>query len=143
MPVRPIRGGLRAAVAGVVFALAGCGGDGLVNPPVRLTLGGRPFAPGAGEVVQLTFVPVTAAGQPPSDFYASRTDPDGTIRPAGKTGRGLPPGRYKVAVEVLAKRKDTLGGKYDADNTKFEFDFTAATKEIVLDLDVPPGGGKK
>jgi len=84
-------------------------------------------------------VPIPADGKPPRDFYFAETDQTaGTFRPAGKNGKGMPPGKYRVAVELMKKKKDVLGGKYDAERSPFVFDVDANTKEIVIDLDNPP-----
>ena len=49
----------------------------------------------------------------------------------------MPPGKYKVAVELMKKKKDQFGGKYGVENTPFRVDVDASTKEIVIDLDKP------
>ena len=62
----------------------------------------------------------------------------GTFQPAGKNGRGMPPGKYRVAVELMKKKKDQLRGKFDAEKSPFVFEVDAKTAEIVIDLDNPP-----
>lgn len=89
------------AVARVGFALAlllavpGCGG-GLVKLTGHLEADGQPVRLGDGETVQLDFVTADAA-YPPLNLgvYAK---PDGTFAADMNdgTGRGLPPGKYKV-----------------------------------------------
>ncbi len=49
--------------------------------------------------------------------------------------KGLPPGKYRVAVQLLKKKQDLFGGKYDAQKSPFVFDIDAGTKEVVVDLD--------
>ena len=62
----------------------------------------------------------------------------GTFTVAGKDLKGVPPGKYRVAVEWMKKKKDQLRGKFDTVNSPFKFDVDSSTKEIVIDLDKPP-----
>ena len=119
-------------------AVAGCG-DGMLRTRGRLVKGGQPLVAKEGEVIQVTFVPVPADGKPPADFYFAATDQaTGTFRPAGKDGRGMPPGKYRVAVEVMKKKKDQLGGRFDAEKSPFVFDVADESTVIEIDLDKPP-----
>jgi len=78
-------------------------------------------------------------GERPQDYYVAEYNrDDGTFRVAGKDGRGLPPGKYRVALELDRKRSDLWRGKYDADKSPYIFDVDAKTEEIVIDLDKPP-----
>ncbi len=47
----------------------------------------------------------------------------------------MPPGKYRVAVELMKKKKDQFGGKFDTIRSPFVFDVDGQTKEIVIDLD--------
>src|SRR5262249_35416619 len=129
-----------SALLPVVVALAtsGCG-DGLLRTPGRLLKGGQPLIPKNGEFIEITFVPIPSDGKPPGDFYYADVDQAAaTFRPAGKNGQGMPPGKYRVAVELMKKKKDQLGGRFDAERSPFVFDVDAKTREIVIDLDNPP-----
>jgi hypothetical protein len=70
--------------------------------------------------------------------YAARYNDDGTFQATGKDGKGLPPGKYKITVEHLRRKKDLLGGAFAAEKTPFVYDIDARTGEIVLDLAAPP-----
>ena len=60
---------------------------------------------------------------PPADhYYADVDQATGTFQPAGKNKKGMPPGKYRVAVEVMKKKKDILRGKFDAEKSPFVFD---------------------
>jgi hypothetical protein len=50
----------------------------------------------------------------------------------------MPPGKYRVAIELDRHRSDLLSGRFDAENSPFVFDVDAHTPEIVIDLDQPP-----
>jgi hypothetical protein len=120
-------------------AAPGCGGDGLLRTQGRLLKGGQPFVPKEGEYVEITFVPIPSDGKPAQDYYFADVDQTtGTFQPAGKNKKGMPPGKYRVAVELMKKKKDQFGGKFDAEKSPFVFDVDAKTPEIVIDLDSPP-----
>jgi hypothetical protein len=124
-------------VFGLGILMAGCG-DGLLRTNGRLLKGGQPFIPQEGEFIEITFVPIPPDGNPPTDFYYAEVDQaTGTFRPAGKNGRGMPPGKYRVAVELMKKKKDKFGGKFDAEKSPFVFDVDGRTSEVVIDLDKP------
>ncbi len=135
-----MRHALTLAVAvGLCALTVGCGGDGLLRTNGRLLKGGQPYIPPEGEYIEVTFVPILPDGTPPADFYYAEVDQTtGTFRPAGKNGKGMPPGKYRVAVELMKKKKDQLRGKFDAEKSPFIFDFDPKTSEIVIDLDNPP-----
>jgi hypothetical protein len=126
--------GLLAAALLVALAAGGCGKT-MLKTKGRVVKDGKPFLPGEGEFVRVTFVPL-ADGDRPADYYVAEYNrADGTFQVAGKDGKGMPPGKYRVAVELDRKRKDLLGGKYDADRSPFVFDVDGRTSEIVIDLD--------
>ena len=130
---------LIATAIGLLIA-AGCG-DGRLRTQGRVVRGGKPLVVGEGEHLQVRFVPIPADGKPPSDYYFAETDQAAaTFRPLGKDGGGMPPGKYRVAVEVTKNKKDQLGGRFDAEKSPFVFDVDANTSEIVIDLDAPPKG---
>ena len=73
-------------------------------------------------------------------FYAADVNQDtGVFRPDGPMRTGMPPGKYRVALELLdAKKKDVFEGKFDAEQSPFIFDFDDDGDEVVIDLDSPP-----
>src|SRR6266566_2333159 len=97
-----------ALVLAFLFTFVGCGkGDGKLRTKGRLLKGGEEYVPEEDEFIQITFVPIPADGQPAKDYYWADVDQDtGTFAPAGKDRKGLPPGRYRVAVELMKQKKD-------------------------------------
>jgi hypothetical protein len=129
---------LTLLVTALCLLAAGCG-DGMLHTQGRLLKGGQPFIPKEGEALQILFVPIFPDGKLPSDYYAAEVDQaTGTFRPVGKNGKGMPPGKYRVAVELMKKKKDQFGGKFDVEKSPYVFDVDAKTPEIVIDLDAPP-----
>jgi hypothetical protein len=122
-----------ALAAGLLAA--GCGPS-LLKPRGRVVKNGAPLIPAEGEFVRVTFVPVTGGDRPAPDFYVAEFNrADGTFQAAGKDRRGLPPGKYRVAVEHERRRKDLFNGAFNADRSPFVFDVDGSTPEIVIDLD--------
>lgn len=127
-----------AVVAVALAAATGCG-DGRLRTRGKLLKGGQPCVAKEGESFNVFFVPIAADGKPPTDFYVAAVEQaDGTFRATGKDLKGMPPGKYRVAVEHMKNKKDLLGGKYNAENSPFVFDVTGESDEIVIDLDKPP-----
>jgi hypothetical protein len=120
------------------FFAAGCGPT-MLKTPGRVVKSGAPFVPGPGEFVRVTFVPVATDGKRVEDYYVAQVNnQDGTFQVAGKDLRGMPPGKYRVAVELDKHRSDLLKGKFDAKRSPFVFDVDSHTGEILIDLDRPP-----
>ena len=123
----------------LALVAAGRAGDGLLRTQGRLLKGGQPYVPREGEYIEITFIPISPDGKPPWDHdFADVDQTISSVQPAGKNKKGMPPGKYRVAVELMVKKKDQLRGKFDAEKSPFVFDVDAKTSEIVIDLDKPP-----
>lgn len=115
----------------------GCGGgDNKLKVTGKIVKGSVGFTVPDDEYVRVTFFPVTADGGPPKNTYAAEySNRDGTFRALGGDGKGIPRGRYRVAVEHEKKGGDALKGKFDGDRSPFEFDIDRNTTLLVIDLD--------
>jgi hypothetical protein len=135
-----------------VAAIAGCGGsDGAVPVSGKLVDGGKAFAidqskvklpPGAtslppgSNLVTVVFTPVDGG----ESHSAVLNLTDGTFTVPGKDGKGLKPGRYKVAVTGGAGggAADYFGGKFTPDKTQIVKDEQPG-QEVVIDVSKPTG----
>ncbi len=119
---------------------AGCGdGDGMLRTKGRVVKDGVNFIPAEGEHLQIEFVPIPEDGTPPDMQYWAGIDQEtGTFWPDGPFKKGMPPGRYRISVELIRNKKDQLAGKFNAEISPFIFDVDEETEEIVIDLDHPP-----
>lgn len=126
----------------LILAIVGCGTkDKLLQLQGRLLKSGQQFEAGPDELIQVTMVPIMPNGELPRDhYYCNVDDATGIFVVAGKTGKGLPPGKYRVALELMKRKKDIYKGKYDQERSPYVFEIDAKTKEIVIDLDLPPVG---
>ena len=129
-----------ALVLAMAMVATGCGkSDGKLRARGRLLKGGEEYIPGEDEYIQITFVPIPEDGKPAMDYYWAEVDQDtGTFAASGKDLKGLPPGKYRIAVELKKNKKDLLGGKYDPEKSPFVFDIEPDSEEIIIDLDEPP-----
>jgi hypothetical protein len=119
-----------------LLVVSGCSGSGRLNTRGRIVKGGVPFTVPDEEYVRVTFFPVTTDGRPPANTYAATYNgADGTFRAVGPDGKGIPPGKYRIAVEHERNRKDLFRGAYDGDKSPFVFDIDASGQEIIIDLD--------
>jgi hypothetical protein len=50
----------------------------------------------------------------------------------------MPPGTYRVAIELDRHRSDLLKGRFNADHSPFVFDLDAQSPEFAIDLAKPP-----
>jgi hypothetical protein len=127
-------------MAGVTFVTAGCGNDELLRTKGRVVKGGETFVPEEGTHLQIQFVPINEDGKSPENVYAAEVDPETSVfRPWGAMKKGMPPGKYRVALELRdRKKKDLFEGKYDTGVSPYIFDVDEDTEEIVIDLDNPP-----
>jgi hypothetical protein len=126
------------SVALCLFVLSGCSGDGRLNAKGRIVKGGAPFTVAEGECVRVIFFPVTSDGQPPHNTYiAAYKRADGTFRAVGPDGKGIPPGKYRIALEHLKKKQDLFRGTFDGERSPIVREVTDGSNEIVIDLDHP------
>jgi hypothetical protein len=113
--------------------LAGCGSRG-VTVQGRLEMNGAPYRPAAGETVVVTFL-AGAGGKAVS--YPASVSAEGTFTVGGPEGKGIPPGRYRVAVSATTYGSgsgDRFGGTFGPADTPLACEVTAGTKEITVDL---------
>jgi hypothetical protein len=129
---------IRCLVAALFLGalVSGCGSP-MLKTKGRVVKDGATFVPGDGEVFRVTFVPILKEGAV-KDLYAAEFDGNGVFTVAGKDLRGMPPGKYRAAIEYRGRRSPLKDGNYDDQNSPFVFDVDSRTKEIVIDLDRPP-----
>ncbi len=141
---------------GLLTGISGCGvgGEKLVVIRGRVVENGQPLRlEYGGPRVELSFHPVDAAGNPVPDkmSYSCSVQQDGTFVMDG-IGKGIPAGRYKIAVRgepgssqydpraPKAVGGDIYEGRFSLQKTPFIFEFTS-NQEITIDL--AKGGGSQ
>jgi len=113
----------------------GCGDSGFVKARGRVIKGGEPFLADDGEGMRIVFVPLDTSGTK-YDTYAAAYDPaDGSFFVMGKQDKGLPPGMYRVSIELMKKKEDLLNGKLMGAKSPLTLEVTKNSKDLVIDLD--------
>jgi hypothetical protein len=119
-------------ILGVILPLfLGCG-PGVVQPNGKIVKGGQPVKVSDKGVIVLNFVP--AEGGKEGASYSADTKPDGTFKIIGSDGKGIPPGKYKVAVQLFDPypSNDLLKGKYAMGKTELTVD--VGKEDVVIDV---------
>ena len=129
-----------ALVSSFAWILTGCGkGDQLIRARGKVVKNGEEFIPDDDESLQVCFIPITDDGKPPRNWYAAEVDPStGAFYASGAEKKGMPPGKYRVMVELKKNRKDLLKGKFDALKSPFVFEIDDDSEPMVIDLEDPP-----
>ena len=125
------------SVLALVLLASGCG-SGKYQTKGRLLKNGAPYVPPEGDIVRLMFVPIAEGKERVTDFHAAIFNrEDGTFYAAGRDGRGIPPGKYRIAIEHLKNRSDIFKGAYDAQRSPFVREVTSSADEVTIDLGKP------
>ena len=120
------------------LVLVGCSQSGKMSIRGHLLKNGTPYAPPEGEIVRIMFVPIAQGKERVTDFYAANFDrDDGSFQAAGGDGRGIPPGKYRIAIEHLKNRADIFKGAYDAERSPFVREIKSSADEVTIDLAKP------
>jgi hypothetical protein len=114
--------------------VVGCGSSG-IQARGRLVKSGNPFVPSDAETVHIVFFPESEGSK---SYLVNFDRADGTFRAIGK---GLPPGKYRVAISIIKGRSDELKGAYNAKNSPLSCDVVSSSEEIILDLATPSKAG--
>src|SRR5262245_23721956 len=142
---RRFAAGLALGLTLVSGLAAGCGGgDGVSGVPVQgsVLYNGKPVSLGQGEQLEVRFVLLEPGKQ--VSAAATYNSGDGTFKVAGPASRGIPEGKYRVAVttndyERGPKSKgDRFGGKFGPSNSPLTFTLSSANADKVV-VDVGKG----
>ena len=127
---------VRLSVVAIVVATiaAGCGSANTIKVKGRLVKGGQPYIIKEKEGLRIFFEPEDA-GEKGSDSYSAQYDrADGTFHVTGKDGAGMPPGNYRILLELRLNREDQFKGAFGK-NSPLTCTIDSSTRDIVIDLD--------
>jgi hypothetical protein len=121
-----------------VSVLVGCSPN-VVQVHGVLHKDGKTYEMVQDEQVSISFANIGPKGVPFLD--STRVKKDGTFFLGGPAGRGIPPGKYKVAIgsKIYGPRGEGQGDRFDdefaEDKTPLSYEVTAAAKqEIFVDI---------
>jgi hypothetical protein len=114
------------------LAASGCGSGGAIRVKGTVTNNGQPLSVSDKGMVQVIFIPDDP--EKAGDTYPANVNPDGTFEVPGKEGKGIPPGKYRVAVRQLDPypTKDKLKDKFSPEKTPIVRD--VASREVNIDI---------
>jgi hypothetical protein len=117
--------------------MSGCG-SGKMQTKGRILKNGAPYLPAQGEILRVMFVPIPEGGERVTDFHAAIVDPeDGTFYAAARDGQGIPPGKYRIAIEHLRNKADLFKGAFDAERSPFVREIKSSADEVIIDVAKP------
>ena len=124
-----------------IFAAAlalGCSGNAasLIKARGRVVKNGSAYTLPKGRGLRINFAPQAPPEGNRYDSYPAIFDPDkGTFEVVGKNDQGLPPGKYKVSLELMEKKEDLFNGKLTGNASPIVLEVTPANPELVIDFD--------
>jgi hypothetical protein len=69
--------------------------------------GGQPYRTREGEGLRIIFAPLDPPTRVQYDCFAAAYNPDdGNFQVLGKDGQGLPPGKYRISLQLSSKKED-------------------------------------
>jgi hypothetical protein len=128
----------RLSVYGLIaLSAVGCGNSGLIKAKGHVVKGGQPFVAGDGEGLRIFFDPVNIPqGTTRYDSFAAEYHADdGTFEVQGKNGQGLPPGNYRISLQLMKHKEDLLKGSVMGKKSPFTCEVTGKEGDVVIDLD--------
>jgi hypothetical protein len=121
--------------------LTGCR-QGFVNTKGRIIRNGEAFHLAERQGLRLFFEPLEFKdGVHRYDSYAAEFHGnDGTFVVKGKDRKGLPPGKYRITMQLMQNKGDLFSGKLTGPASPFQCEITGSgSQEIVVNLDEAKG----
>jgi hypothetical protein len=127
---------LQLAIGALLLTALGCGNSGTYQTRGRVLKGGAPLTVAEPDFMRVVLVPLPEDGKKVLDWYvAEYNGSEGTFIVKGKDGKGMPPGKYRVALEHVKGRKDAFKGAFDAERSPFVVSVSSASDVITVDVD--------
>lgn len=135
----PTRFIVAPAVIAVLIGSAGCG-SGLIKPTIRVLENGAPVKLEAGQSLTVDMVPDGAAESETPVVHVGSQKEEGVFLFEGRTKKGIPKGKYRVMVLIIAgvdrrakKIEDRLQGKFSGGKSQIIREFKDSG-EITIDI---------
>jgi hypothetical protein len=151
---------IKFILAGLIFALPGCDSSGTIKITGKVLKGNTPLVVPPGRKLGITLFALelkdaTGKSLPNGGPYPAHFDPlSGRFQVLGPDGQGIPPGKYRVALQMRPTREalnnatyqrgkkslfsedDALTGHFRADNSPIIRELKESG-ELTIDLDRP------
>jgi hypothetical protein len=118
----------------LLISILGCGaGDQRFNAKGRITLDGKPFQTKEKEKMRIFFQPLSESA---TESYAGEYNgEEGTFTVVGKDLKGIPPGKYRVSIQLINNGNDLFHNKLAGAKSPFTCEVVDAKSEVTIDLD--------
>jgi hypothetical protein len=127
---------LQLMICVLVMTACGCGGSGTYQTRGRVLKGGAALTVVEPDFVRVVLVPLPEDGRKVLDWYVAEFNgSDGTFIVKGKDGKGMPPGKYRVSLELMKGRRDAFKGAFDAERSPLVVSVQSGSDEITVDVD--------
>ena len=135
-----MRFAMNLLLVSVALLLSGCGkSENLIRAKGQILKGGENLVPDDEENLQVAFIPIMPDLSPARNWYVAEVDQTtGSFYAAGGMKKGMPPGKYRVVIELLKKKKDLLKGQFDGENSPFIVEVDKNSEPMLLDIEDPP-----
>jgi hypothetical protein len=128
-----------ACVSVVVILIAittiGCNSSKTIKVKGRLVKNGQPYIIGENEALRIFFVPENAPESSYESFSAVYDHSDGSFRVTGKDGQGMPPGNYRISLELRLNRSDQFHGEFSSKKSPLTCAIDSSNQDVVIDLE--------
>lgn len=116
--------------------VSGCGGK-LLKTKGRVLKNGVPFTVPQDDIFRMAFIPLAEGARDVYSVVFKRED--GTFWVGGKNLKGMPSGKYRVVFDYKPGEGNKSPLRKNIDDDDYIYEVSADTKEIVIDLERPPG----
>ena len=128
-------------VAGLCFAACGCGSNSESGPKLtgRVLVDGKACRPASLFEFDVKFI-ADQGDSPIKKSYLAVVQEDGTFTVHGSTGKGIPPGKYRVSIsgpilDSAGKTSRKYMAAYTDKTIPLEIQITDNSKDVVIDLE--------
>jgi hypothetical protein len=119
----------------VILLMVGCGGSSRIKAKGRILLDGAAFHTNEGEGFRIFFSPSEPVARTFDSYAAIYDNKAGQFQVMGKDGQGLPPGKYRVNLQLMKNREDLFRNKLMGVDSPLTCEVTSGGADVVIDLD--------
>jgi hypothetical protein len=116
------------------LSVLGCGpGDPRFIAKGHMILDGKPFQTNERGAIRMFFQPLSETGT--ESFSAEYNGEEGSFKVLGKDLKGIPPGKYRVAIQLIKDGNDVFHNKLAGLKSPITCELVDAQSEVTIDLD--------
>jgi hypothetical protein len=117
------------------FALGCAAREERYNIKGRILLHGEPFLTKPNEGMRIFFSPIDESALAQESYAAEYNGAEGTLTVMGKDRKGLPPGKYRISIQLIVRGDDVFHNRLAGAKSPFTCEVVNAATEVTVDLD--------